>query len=241
MLSALMKNTYPSSVSPLLLIIFVLYIAKESSIYASAFSQGPVLKSNKYHHTPSYDEPNDLTRRGYSFVTTSLNAEAASICIIGAGVSGLAAAISASKESSSLSNIILLEASNSIGGRVQSDQKDGYILDQGFAVFIEAYPFAKQLLDYESLNLKRFLPGALVKIKDSDKLERVSDPLRIPSDIFTALLAPIGSLLDKILILKLVYHVRTKSIEDLFAEPETDTLTALKNTWNFITNVYFCV
>lgn len=213
------KNSFCHSL--IVLFYYFPYIIKEFAIYTSAFSSAHSNFNGRCF-------TNNYSLRGHP---TLLKAEA-SICIIGGGVSGLAAAITASKESKT-TDIVLLEASNSIGGRVQSDKKDGFILDKGFAVFIEEYPFAKQLLDYDSLNLKKFLPGALVKIKDSVKLERVSDPLRIPSDLITALLAPIGSILDKIYVLKLIIHVRTNSVENLFNEPETDTLTALKTRWNF--------
>jgi phytoene dehydrogenase-like protein len=99
--------------------------------------------------------------------------EDASVCVIGGGVSGLAAALTAANAKE---NVILLEASDSFGGRVQSDvTESGFTLDRGFAVFIEEYPFAKELLDYDSLDLGKFLPGALVKIADSDKLARVSE------------------------------------------------------------------
>ena len=89
------------------------------------------------------------------------------------------------------------------------------------------------MLDYESLRLKPFLPGALVKLKSRNKLARVSDPLREPGDTINALLSPIGSFGDKLNLLPLVLNVRTKSIEELFEEKETDTETALIQRWGF--------
>lgn len=155
--------------------------------------------------------------------------EQASICVIGGGVSGLACAITAAEETKGKAKIVVLEASENVGGRVGSDfTEDGFILDRGFAVFIEEYPLAKTLLDYDQLYLGSFMPGALVKIEDNANLVRVSDPLRNPSDIFTALFAPIGSVKDKIKLIPLILNVRRKSIEALFEEPEMDTLTALK-------------
>jgi phytoene dehydrogenase-like protein len=155
--------------------------------------------------------------------------------VIGGGVAGLTAAITASRDAiASNSKIVVLEASSTWGGRVQSDVRpDGYVLDRGFAVFIEEYPLAKQLLDYEALKLGRFLPGALVKIQDETRLARVADPLRDPGDIFNALLAPIGTLEDKIDVVPLVLHVKSKTLEELFEEPERDTLTELKERWGF--------
>ena len=58
--------------------------------------------------------------------------------------------------------IVLLEASDRVGGRVQSDRtEDGYVLDRGFAVFLEEYPMSKELLDYDKLKLKKFLPNVI--------------------------------------------------------------------------------
>lgn len=57
--------------------------------------------------------------------------------VVGAGVAGLTAA-------KHLANahvpVVILEASDDVGGRIRSDVVEGYILDRGFQVFIEAYP-----------------------------------------------------------------------------------------------------
>ena len=157
-----------------------------------------------------------------------------SVCIVGGGVSGLTAAITSKSGGPRNDRVILLESSTSVGGRVQSDVTvDGITLDRGFAVFIEEYPFSKQLLDYDGLKLRKFLPGALVKLSNNDRLARVADPLRQPMDIFAALSADIGSLTDKIKVLPLVFHVKMSTIEELFEEPETNTLSALRDRWGF--------
>ncbi len=165
------------------------------------------------------------------------NVESADIVIVGGGISGLAAAITAAeslKEKGEDKNIVLLEANSKCGGRVSSvTTEDGFVLDEGFAVFIEEYPAVKKLLDYDALELKRFLPGAFVKIEGRDALARVADPLRNPEDIFDSVLSPIGSLVDKVKVLPLVANVRLSSTESIFAEPETDTLTALVERWGF--------
>eukprot|EP00448_Togula_jolla_P037938 CAMPEP_0170641528 /NCGR_PEP_ID=MMETSP0224-20130122/40818_1 /TAXON_ID=285029 /ORGANISM="Togula jolla, Strain CCCM 725" /LENGTH=280 /DNA_ID=CAMNT_0010972131 /DNA_START=115 /DNA_END=954 /DNA_ORIENTATION=- len=160
---------------------------------------------------------------------SSAQAEEVSVCVIGGGVSGLTAAITAAELMNHDSKIVLLEASPTLGGRVQSDTTDdGYTLDRGFAVFIEAYPVSKVVLDYDKLKLGKFLPGALI-----NKLARVSDPLRRPQDIFGALFAPVGSIVDKIRTVPLLAHVFRKSVDELFQESETDTLSCLKERWGF--------
>ncbi|KAL3922050.1 MAG: hypothetical protein SGILL_002415 [Bacillariaceae sp.] len=157
----------------------------------------------------------------------------ADIVIVGGGVSGLAAAITAA-EANQKAKIILLEANSKLGGRVQSvETDDGFVLDEGFAVFIDQYPEVQKLLDFEALKLKSFLPGALVKIKGRKDLARVADPLRNAADLLPSALAPVGSLLDKVEVLPLVLNVRTKSVQELFEEREADTLTVLKDRYGF--------
>lgn len=62
----------------------------------------------------------------------------ADVVIIGGGVSGLTAAITAAETAKKKSKVVLLEAHSELGGRVKSEKtEDGYVLDEGFAVFIE--------------------------------------------------------------------------------------------------------
>ena len=81
------------------------------------------------------------------------------IYIVGAGISGLIAA-------QILENFgyhpIILEKSESAGGRVKTEVVDGHRLDIGFQVLLEAYPKAKEYLDLEKLNLQAYKPGASI-------------------------------------------------------------------------------
>lgn len=155
-------------------------------------------------------------------------------CIIGGGVSGLVAATEVVKVLGGSNGIVLVESSNSFGGRVQSDKtEDGFTLDRGFAVYIEEYPVARNVVDYGLLKLNRFQPGALVKIKGRKKLSRVSDPFRNQEELLDGLFAPVGSLLDKLALIPLLLHAQSHTIEDLFMEKETDSLTALTKRWKF--------
>ena len=151
---------------------------------------------------------------------------------MGGGVSGLAAAITAAelaKQNNASPKIALLESGARVGGRVRSDfTDDGYLLDRGFAVFIEEYPTSKILLDYNELKLQQFLPGAIVKLPGRDGLAAVSDPLRRPRDLWKALSSPVGSVQDKLRLAPLFYTVVSKSIDELFSMEETDTLSCLR-------------
>ena len=53
----------------------------------------------------------------------------------------------------------LLEATPTVGGRVQTDEVDGFLLDRGFQIFLTSYPEAKAMLDYKALDLQPFYAG----------------------------------------------------------------------------------
>lgn len=103
-------------------------------------------------------------------------------------MNGLVAAITAAQEIAyTNAKIILVEASPSLGGRAQTDVKDGYVLDRDFAVFIEDYPLVQQLGEQGILNdlkLGRFLPGSYLKLNGATLLARVVDPFRKLAEIF---------------------------------------------------------
>ncbi|CAN0367963.1 unnamed protein product, partial [Ectocarpus sp. 13 AM-2016] len=115
------------------------------------------------------------------------------VAIIGAGVAGLVCARILTRGGFS---VRLLEASDGVGGRVRTDEVDGFLLDRGFQVFIEAYPEPTRQLNYKTLNLQKFDPGAIVRYDGGFHL--VSDPIRKPGAIVDALVAPVGTLVDKI-------------------------------------------
>jgi phytoene dehydrogenase-like protein len=116
------------------------------------------------------------------------------VVIIGSGISGLSCA------KSLLGKIpcTILEKDMKPGGRIQSDIYNGYILDRGFQIFIDSYPYVQdnQIIDKESLELKPFLPGALIYTGNS--FCRISDPLRKPDELFNTLFSPVGTFSDKL-------------------------------------------
>jgi hypothetical protein len=80
------------------------------------------------------------------------------------------------------------------------------------------------------------LPGALVKVPDSDKLARVADPFRQPEELLTTISTKVGSMSDKMSLLPLILKEKTTGVEQLFREEETDTLDLLTRKW-FISDV----
>jgi hypothetical protein len=89
------------------------------------------------------------------------------------------------------------------------------------------YPEAARVLDHDALGLRRFSPGALVRL--GDRLHRVGDPRRTPSWAPATTLAPIGSLKDKVLIAALTAQAGLLSGDTLLARPETTTRAALRS------------
>lgn len=138
------------------------------------------------------------------------------VVVVGAGLAGLAAALRLREKGH---EPLVLERSDGPGGRVRTDVVDGFRLDRGFQILLTAYPTASGLLDYEALDLHAFDPGALVRI--GDDFHRVADPFRSPGDAFGTMRAPIGSLRDKLAILKFRKKVRSMEVEQLFTQPET--------------------
>ena len=145
------------------------------------------------------------------------------ITIIGAGISGLTAAVYLHKNGFPIQ---IVEASDRIGGRIKTDIVDGFRLDRGFQVLLTEYPETKALLDYNKLNLKRFLPGATV-LYDGGQFE-IADPFRRPSALFATIFAPVGSLKDKINTFFLKNKLVKISVKDVFEQLETDTNSRLK-------------
>jgi len=143
--------------------------------------------------------------------------------IVGAGLAGLACACDLHEKGLS---ILVLEASDAVGGRARTDHFDGFVLDRGFQVLLTAYPEAQKMFDYDALRLQRFENGALVR--SGGKFHHLADPWRTPSRAFQTALAPVGSVSDKLKIAQLRRHVNRSSLDRIFDAPETSTSDFLR-------------
>jgi phytoene dehydrogenase-like protein len=146
------------------------------------------------------------------------------VVIVGAGLAGLSCARHSGEHGIACQ---ILEAAEDVGGRVRTDQVEGFLLDRGFQVLLTAYPEAQRVLDYPALDLRPFYPGALVRF--NGQFHRVADPWRRPVDALTTVFSPIGTFWDKCAVARLRHRVRTGSIEELLQRPETSTFDALRN------------
>eukprot|EP01025_Chloroclados_australasicus_P025582 TRINITY_DN25512_c1_g2_i2.p1 TRINITY_DN25512_c1_g2~~TRINITY_DN25512_c1_g2_i2.p1 ORF type:complete len:496 (-),score=26.91 TRINITY_DN25512_c1_g2_i2:280-1713(-) len=148
---------------------------------------------------------------------------AVEVLIIGAGIAGLACA---TRLINSGVRPLILEASDDVGGRVRTDEVDGFLLDRGFQIFLSSYPNAKQLLDYEQLDLRPFYAGALVYYNGS--FHRVADPFRHFADSLGTLFNPIGSIKDKLFIGKLRLQSLQWGYDEILERKETTVINRLK-------------
>ena len=108
------------------------------------------------------------------FLSPARFARQVDTCIIGAGLSGLSTGVELEKSFDE--DFLIIDSTGCPGGRIKTDEYKGYLLDRGFQVFIERYPQVRSIFDedYSDLQLKPFLPGAMVRYDDEFHL--VSDP-----------------------------------------------------------------
>lgn len=152
--------------------------------------------------------------------------------IVGAGLAGLICGIELKKANVPF---VVLEKSDRVGGRVQTDNVDGFLLDRGFQVLLTAYPEAQKYLDYEALDLRKFVPGALIRF--NGKFHSFIDPTRQPSAVFTTAMSPVAKFLDKLKMATLRKDCEKKTLEEIYTAEESSTYDYLKTKRSFSSQV----
>lgn len=146
------------------------------------------------------------------------------VVVVGAGLAGLACA---SDLVAAGLDVVVLEASDGVGGRVRTDALDGYLLDRGFQVLSTSYPEVHRRLRIGDLECSAFESGALVR--RGGRFHVVADPLRQPGLAWSTLTAPIGTILDKARLARLVLDVRRHGVPDLLRRPDCSTRARLEH------------
>ncbi|MFY0672813.1 MAG: FAD-dependent oxidoreductase [Bacteroidia bacterium] len=143
--------------------------------------------------------------------------------IVGAGVSGLVAAIELEKAGV---DVEFFEGTDAAGGRIKTTLADDVPFDHGFQVLQTAYPLVKEYLNVDALDLKKFKPGAA--IFSNGNIHKIGDAFRDGSFFWSTISAPIGSFRDKLKVLALANMVKKMSINDVFSVQEQSTQSYLK-------------
>ncbi len=145
------------------------------------------------------------------------------VVIVGAGLAGLSCAKTLQTKGISFT---VLEAADAVGGRVRTDQIEGFLLDRGFQVFLSSYPEPRRWLDYDQLQLNAFASGA--RVRYGGKFYDLADPWRRPWTALTSALSPIGSIFDKLRIARLRSISMAGSYADRMQDPEQSSIDYLR-------------
>ena len=143
---------------------------------------------------------------------------------MGAGLAGLACACKLKERGI---EALILEASDRVGGRVRTDRVNGFLLDRGFQVLLTAYPETRRLLDSSALELASFISGAI--IRSESKWLTVADPTRHPTKLLVTALADVGSIADRLRIIRLRHRVCKPSIDSLLQSSDVSTAARLRD------------
>lgn len=100
------------------------------------------------------------------------------VVVIGAGLAGLRAA---ARLASAGREVVVVEASDDVGGRQRTDAVDGFLLDRGFQVLNPAYPAVRRWVDVDDLGMRSFPVGVRVRRESGAAVLR--HPLRHPTGI----------------------------------------------------------
>ena len=116
------------------------------------------------------------------------------VIVVGAGLSGLSAAITLENEGIS---VTVLESSDRPGGRVTSDVIDGFVCDRGFQLINANYPEIKRIgiikeIDFVSAT-------AVIEVARNEDRIRIGDPR---SAFFSVFKSETGSIIEKLRLVK---------------------------------------
>ncbi|MCC6312981.1 MAG: FAD-dependent oxidoreductase [Thermomicrobiales bacterium] len=126
------------------------------------------------------------------------------VVVVGAGLAGLVCASALHEVGQP---VLVLERADEVGGRVRTRRHpEGFLLDRGFQVLLDAYPAARRWIDHPALRPLPFDAG--VWIWSGRRLLPLVDPVRHPESIVRDVTAPLFGLDDKARLVKYALAAR---------------------------------
>ncbi|WP_135533505.1 NAD(P)/FAD-dependent oxidoreductase [Halostella pelagica] len=138
--------------------------------------------------------------------------EDATVVVAGGGLAGLVASRHLAEAGV---DVTLYEREGTVGGRVRTHREGGFVFDRGFQVLFTSYPAARRELDFGTLDLRRFTPGACIARPGERSI--LSDPLRDLGALTESLFNREVTVRDKLLTLKLRRELAKRSREEIFS------------------------
>ncbi|MGH6655336.1 MAG: FAD-dependent oxidoreductase [Actinocrinis sp.] len=137
------------------------------------------------------------------------------VCVVGAGIAGLAAA---ARLSAAGLAVTVLEAGEQAGGRARDERVDGYAVADGDQLLHTTWSTLRQTVSPSGLNLGGFAAG--VRVCAGGRRVRFGAAPTRPQQAFSALRMPIGTTADKARLSKLLYRLGTTAPERALAGAE---------------------
>lgn len=147
----------------------------------------------------------------------------APVLIIGSGLAGLSAARQLSIHGV---EVLVLEASDCVGGRVRTDIVDGVHMDHGFQLYNTAYPEGKRVLDYKALDLHPFSSG-VISATDHGRV-KLGDPRELLGWLPTSITS--GSLGSKAAFVRYALAQARKTPAEITHSVDSTSHTALESS-----------
>ncbi len=152
----------------------------------------------------------------------STRTQDADVIVVGAGLAGLVAARTLTQAGR---HVLLLEASDAVGGRVRTDEVDGYLLDRGFQLYNPAYPEGRRQLDHDALRLRAFTRG--VVLQHDGHRSKLADPREVPRWALNGLSAPLGSVRQRAALARYLRRCATTRTTELTHQVDSSAQAAL--------------